>query len=75
MWNDQLGFGFIEDPKGVRDIYVHAKQVNIKQAGRKSLTKGGVVEFEIGDAPKGPCAINVRTLDGRDQNSEVGSRL
>jgi CspA family cold shock protein len=62
MWNDQLGYGFIEDPSGGRDIYVHAKQINIKQAGRKSLKAGALVAFEVEEKAKGPSAVNVRTL-------------
>lgn len=62
MWNDKLGYGFIEDPQGGRDIYVHAKQINVKQSGRKSLDRGAQVQFEVEPAEKGPKAVNVRTL-------------
>ena len=55
-FDEQKGFGFIEQEKG-DDLFVHNSEVS----GR-SLTEGQAVEFEIGEGRKGPCAVNVRPV-------------
>lgn len=55
-FNDEKGFGFIQDSKG-KDIFVHYKA--IQSSGRKTLTEGQPVEFETQDTPKGLAAVNV----------------
>ena len=52
-WFNQVkGFGFIEQ-EGGEDLFVHVSQVE------GEITDGDTVEFEIGEGPKGPNAINV----------------
>lgn len=57
-FNNQKGFGFIENIPGEKDIFVHYKQ--IEGEGYKILNEGQPVEFEIEQGPKGPQAVNVR---------------
>jgi CspA family cold shock protein len=55
-FNQSKGFGFIEREDG-DDLFVHISQVE----GR--IEDGDNVEFEIGEGPKGPNAINVRKVE------------
>tara|TARA_Y100000589_G_C27157083_1_gene631244 strand:- start:1769 stop:1960 length:192 start_codon:yes stop_codon:yes gene_type:complete len=55
-FNRVKGFGFIEQEEG-DDLFVHKSQVTGK------LTEGDSVEFEIGEGPKGPNAVNVRKIE------------
>ncbi len=55
-FNQTKGFGFIEQDEG-EDLFVHKSQVT----GR--INDGDSVEFEIGEGPKGPNAINVRKTE------------
>lgn len=59
FFNDEKGFGFISR-ENADDLFVHFS--NIEGSGRRSLTTGQQVEFEIGDGNKGPEAKNVRVL-------------
>ena len=52
-FNQGKGYGFIEQEDG-GDLFVHISQVD----GR--IEDGDNVEFEIGEGPKGPMAINVK---------------
>lgn len=56
-FNDTKGFGFIEPADGGKDLFVHKTQV---EGG--SLQEGQTVEYEVGDSPKGPNAVNVRAV-------------
>ena len=51
-FNQKKGFGFIEQEDGV-DLFVHHTQVE------GVIEDGDSVEFEVGEGPKGPNAINV----------------
>ena len=51
-FNFTKGYGFIEQEEG-EDLFVHKSEVD----GR--INEGDVVEYEVGDSPKGPNAINV----------------
>ena len=52
-WFNRIkGFGFIERDEG-DDLFVHKSQVE------DELDEGDSVEFEVGEGPKGPNAINV----------------
>ena len=56
-WFNRIkGFGFIEQEEG-DDLFVHKSQVT------GELNEGDSVEFEIGEGPKGPNAINVRKIE------------
>ncbi len=55
-FNDAKGYGFIATDEG-KDIFVHYTAINMD--GRKTLSEGQQVEFDIADGPKGPQAANV----------------
>ncbi len=55
-FNDQKGFGFIEQ-EGGGDVFVHYS--SITGEGFKTLAEGDEVEFEVTQGPKGPKAENV----------------
>ena len=54
------GFGFIGREEG-DDLFVHTTEVD----GR--IGEGDLVEFEVGDSPKGPNAINVRKIGDAEE--------
>ena len=58
-FNNQKGYGFIQDEK---DIFVHYTGLNMP--GFKSLEEGNEVEFDIVQGEKGPQASNVVKLQG-----------
>ncbi len=58
-FNDQRGFGFIEQPNG-RDLFVH--HTAIQGEGFKTLEEGQEVEFDVVEGPKGLQAANVVKL-------------
>ena len=51
-FNQKKGFGFIEQEDG-DDLFVHHTLVE------GVIEDGDSVEFEVGEGPKGPNAINV----------------
>ena len=61
-FNDEKGYGFIEQENGGADVFVHFRQVNNPQGGRVSLADGQSVTFEIGQGQKGPQAENVTAV-------------
>jgi len=61
-FNEDKGFGFIEQEDGAKDIFVHFRQVNNSGYGRVSLNEGQKVTYEIGEGDKGPQAENVTGL-------------
>ena len=58
-FNDQKGFGFIEQEDG-QDVFVHHSGINA--TGFKSLSEGDRVTFDIVDGQKGPAASNVTVV-------------
>lgn len=56
-FNADKGFGFITPEDGGKDLFVHHSE--IKMDGYATLKDGQVVEFEVGEGQKGPCANNV----------------
>lgn len=56
-FNDTKGYGFIEQDDGGKDLFVHKTQI---ESG--SLQEGQVVEYEVGEGPKGPNATNVKVI-------------
>ena len=55
-FNQTKGFGFIEQEEG-DDLVVHKSQVE------GTIRDGDSVEFDVGEGPKGPNAINVRKIE------------
>jgi CspA family cold shock protein len=60
-FNDQKGFGFIEQEGGV-DVFVH--HTSIQGEGFKTLAEGEEVEFDVTQGPKGAKAENVKRTQG-----------
>lgn len=58
-FNDQKGFGFIEQ-EGGGDVFVH--YASIAGDGFKTLAEGDDVEFEVTQGPKGAKAENVTRI-------------
>jgi CspA family cold shock protein len=58
-FNDQKGFGFIQQDEG-GDVFVHHSAIDM--AGFKSLAEGDRVSFEVEQGQKGPAAKNVKKL-------------
>ena len=61
-FNEEKGYGFIQQDNGGNDLFVHFRQVNRQGPGRVSLAEGQEVTFEIGEGQKGPQAQNVTPL-------------
>jgi CspA family cold shock protein len=57
-FNDEKGFGFIEQ-EGGKDIFVHHSAINMQNGGRRTLKEGQKVSFEIIQGKKGPEASKV----------------
>ena len=60
-FNDEKGYGFIQQEGGGADVFVHFRQINAQ--GRRTLQEGQKVTFEIGQGQKGPQAENVTIVD------------
>ena len=60
-FNDQKGYGFIEQEGGGGDVFVHYS--SIVGEGFKTLTEGEEVEFDLTQGPKGAKAENVVRLN------------
>lgn len=54
FFNSEKGFGFIKPDDGDKDLFVH-----ITGIVSGPLNEGDMVEFEVGEGQKGPCAVNV----------------
>ncbi|MGY8645299.1 MAG: cold-shock protein [Candidatus Poseidoniales archaeon] len=52
-FNQKKGFGFIEQEDG-EDLFCHHTEVE------GVIEDGDSVEFEVGEGPKGPNAVNVK---------------
>lgn len=58
-FNASKGYGFITPDDGGEDLFVHHSEI---KAGGHGLDEGQMVQFEIGQGKKGPCATNVTTV-------------
>lgn len=58
-FNDQKGFGFIEQEDG-SDVFVHFSAIS--GSGFKTLNEGDRVTFDVEEGSKGPAAVNVEKL-------------
>ncbi|MBT3467711.1 MAG: cold shock domain-containing protein [Opitutae bacterium] len=56
-FNEDKGYGFIEQEDGGKDLFVHHKETD-----GYALNEDDAVEFEVGEGLKGPCATNVKKL-------------
>lgn len=56
-FNDAKGYGFIEQPDGGEDVFVHFSAIDME--GFKTLSEGMEVDFEIRQGDKGLQAANV----------------
>ncbi len=59
-FNAEKGFGFIAQPDGGGDVFVHHSA--IEMSGYRSLEEGQRVEFEVQQGPKGLMAANVKPI-------------
>ncbi|WP_281648518.1 cold-shock protein [Parendozoicomonas sp. Alg238-R29] len=59
-FNDEKGFGFIQQENGGPDVFAHFRQIT--GDGFKSLAEGQRVEFTITQGQKGPQAEDIRPL-------------
>lgn len=59
-FDEKKGFGFIEQPDGEPDIFVHHTGIN--GFGFKTLKDGDKVEFDIAIGDKGDHAVNVELI-------------
>jgi cold shock protein len=59
-FNAEKGFGFISQPDGGADVFVH--HTAIQMNGFRALEEGQAVEFELQEGPKGLQAIDVRPV-------------
>lgn len=57
-FNAEKGFGFIAQPDGGGDVFVHHSAIQMQ--GYRSLEEGQKVEFEVQNGPKGLMAMNVK---------------
>ncbi len=57
-FNEERGFGFIEQDGGGSDVFVH--QSAIQGTDFRTLQEGQAVEFDVEPGPKGPKAANVQ---------------
>lgn len=65
------GFGFLAPDDGEADVFVHASEI-LGGDGQKMLREGQVVEFEIGEGPRGPQALRVRVTGDVAPDAAVG---
>ncbi len=59
-FNAEKGFGFIAQPDGGADVFVHHSA--IQMSGYRSLEEGQRVEFDLQEGPKGLMAANVKPI-------------
>jgi CspA family cold shock protein len=71
-WFDaDRGFGVLALGPDVEDLFVHASEI-VGQDATKLLREGQVVEFELGEGPRGPQARRVRVTGDRAADAPLG---
>ena len=55
-FDEQKGYGFIAEESG-GDLFVHHSEVQ-----GTPIKEGDLVEYEVGEGRKGPCAVEVAAL-------------
>jgi len=60
-YNPTKGFGFITRGEEEKDVFVH--RTAVEAAGLSDLKEGEQVTFDIEEAAKGPCAVNLQKSD------------
>lgn len=58
-FNEQKGFGFIQDDNG-GDLFVHHSAIQAQ--GFRNLTEGQQVSYEVEQTPKGKAATQVQVI-------------
>ncbi len=56
-FNDSKGYGFIEQAKGEKEVFVHFSAIQME--GFRTLQEGQEVEFEVESGETGRYAANV----------------
>lgn len=70
-WFDaKKGYGFLVNPNGGSDVFVHYSSIE-NEKRFKTLRTGQVVEFELKDGPKGLHAQNVTAIDGVEEVGDI----
>jgi CspA family cold shock protein len=69
-FNRGKGYGFIERENGP-DVFVHYSA--IQGEGFRNLNEGQRVEFTVEDSPKGPQAVDVKSLEPAGEERQPGS--
>jgi CspA family cold shock protein len=59
-FSNEKGYGFITPDDGGKDLFVHHS--GITGNGFRSLENGEKVSYEAESGPKGPKAVNVKTV-------------
>ena len=59
-FSDDKGFGFITPDDQSKELFVHHSSID--GDGYRSLAEGAKVSYDAEPGPKGPKAINVKTL-------------
>ena len=59
-FSDEKGYGFITPDEAGKDLFVH--HTGVVGEGYHSLADGARVSYDAESGPKGPQAVNVKTL-------------
>lgn len=68
FFNRNKGYGFIDVPDQEKGIFFHYSDV----LEDRDLEENDEVEFEMGEGPKGPKAINVKRVEEKEEIEEEG---
>ena len=60
-FSSDKGYGFIVPEDGSKELFVLHSEIQ-SDGEFSSLSDGQSVEFEVGEGPKGPCAVNVKGI-------------